>query len=158
MTHRLLVAATLMLVTTATAWAETEGVPNVKTPDPEKVETQIGETLEDIQSYSVEQKNQAMRVARHAMDDLNHQVTLMQGDIKSQWKELSQETRLQKQDALASLKEQQAALESHYQALQSASEDNWEAAKVKFQRSWEAAKQGWQSLTAPSPAQEQAPQ
>ena len=45
MTHRLLAAATLMLVTTATAWAETEGVPNVKTPEPEKVETQMEETL-----------------------------------------------------------------------------------------------------------------
>ncbi|BAP12893.1 hypothetical protein AS19_00420 [Alcanivorax sp. NBRC 101098] len=157
MTHRLLAAATLMLVTTATAWAETEGVPNVKTPEPEKIETQIEETLADIQSYSVEQKNQAMRVARHAIDDLNQQVTLLQGDINSQWKELSQEARLHKQDALASLKEQQADLESHYQALQNASEDNWEAAKVKFQRSWEAAKQGWQSLTAPSPAQDETP-
>ena len=154
MTHRLLAAATLMLVTTATAWAETEGVPNVKTPEPEKVETQMEETLDDIQSYSVEQKNQAMRVARHAIDDLNQQITLLQGDINSQWRDLSQDARLQKQEALPALKEQQAQLEARYQALQNASEDNWDAAKVKFQQSWEAAKQGWQSLTAPAPEQE----
>ena len=154
MTHRLLAAATLMLVTTATAWAETEGVPNVKTPEPEKVETQMEETLDDIQSYSVEQKNEAMRVARHAIDDLDQQITLLQGDINSQWRDLSQDARLHKQDALTALKEQQAQLETRYQALQNASEDNWDAAKVKFQQSWEAAKQGWQSLTAPAPEQE----
>ncbi len=154
MTHRILAAATLMLVTTASAWAETEGVPNVKTPEPEKVETQMEETLDDIQNYSVEQKNEAMRVARHAIDDLNQQITLLQGDINSQWRDLSQDARLHKQEALASLKEQQTQLETRYQALQNASEDNWDAAKVKFQQSWEAAKQGWQSLTAPAPAQE----
>ena len=154
MTHRLLAAATLMLVTTATAWAETEGVPNVKTPEPEKVETQMEETLDDIQNSSVEQKNQAMRVARHAIDDLNQQITLLQGDINSQWRDLSQDARLHKQDALTALKEQQAQLETRYQALQNAGEDNWDAAKVKFQQSWEAAKQGWQSLTAPAPEQE----
>ena len=113
MTHRLLAAATLMLVTTATAWAETEGVPNVKTPEPEKVETQMEETLDDIQNYSVEQKNQAMRVARHAIDDLNQQITLLQGDINSQWRDLSQDARLQKQEALTALKEQQAQLETY---------------------------------------------
>lgn len=154
MTHRILAAATLMLVTTASAWAETEGVPNVKTPEPEKVETQMEETLDDIQNYSVEQKNEAMRVARHAIDDLDQQITLLQGDINSQWRDLSQDARLHKQEALASLKEQQTQLETRYQALQNASEDNWDVAKVKFQQSWEAAKQGWQSLTAPAPAQE----
>ena len=154
MTHRILAAATLMLVTTASAWAETEGVPNVKTPEPEKVETQMEETLDDIQNYSVEQKNEAMRVARHAIDDLNQQITLLQGDINSQWRDLSQDARLHKQEALASLKEQQTQLETRYQALQNASEDNWDVAKVKFQQSWEAAKQGWQSLTAPAPEQE----
>lgn len=154
MTHPILAAATLMLVTTASAWAETEGVPNVKTPEPEKVETQMEETLDDIQNYSVEQKNEAMRVARHAIDDLNQQITLLQGDINSQWRDLSQDARLHKQEALASLKEQQTQLETRYQALQNASEDNWDVAKVKFQQSWEAAKQGWQSLTAPAPAQE----
>ncbi|MEQ3724454.1 hypothetical protein [Alcanivorax sp.] len=154
MTHRILAAATLMLVTTASAWAETEGVPNVKTPEPEKVETQMEETLDDIQSYSVEQKNEAMRVARHAIDDLDQQITLLQGDINSQWRDLSQDARLHKQEALASLKEQQTQLETRYQALQNASEDNWDVAKVQFQQSWEAAKQGWQSLTAPAPEQE----
>ncbi|MED5390087.1 MAG: hypothetical protein VX793_14600 [Pseudomonadota bacterium] len=150
MTHRLLAAATLMLVTTATAWADTEGVPNVKTPEPEKVEAQMEENLEDIQAFTVEQKNEAMRVARHALDDLDHQITLMQGEIDSRWQSLSQDARLQKQSAMAELKEQRKQLEARYQSLQQAGADNWESAKVKFRESWEAAKQGWQALTAPA--------
>ena len=150
MTHRLLAAATLMLVTTAAAWAETEGVPHVKTPEPEKVETQMEENLDDIQEFTVEQKNEAMRAARHALDDLDRQITLMQGDIDSRWQELSQQARLQKQSAMADLKAQRKQLETRYQELQQAGADNWDAAKVKFRESWEAAKQGWQALTAPA--------
>ncbi|MCG8391519.1 MAG: hypothetical protein MI745_00390 [Pseudomonadales bacterium] len=149
MATRLLAAAALMLVTTATAWADTQGVPNVKTPDPEKVEAQMEDTLEDIQQFSVEQKNDAMRTARHALDDLDRQITLMQSNIDSQWRELSQQARLQKQEALSALKDQRADLEKQYQTLQKAGANNWEAAKSQFQQSWEAAKQGWQALTAP---------
>ena len=81
MTHRLLAAAALMLVTTSISWANTEGVPNVKTPDPEKVATQMEDTLEEIQAFTVEQKNEAMRAARHALDDLDRQITLLQSEI-----------------------------------------------------------------------------
>ena len=149
MTHRLLAAAALMLVTTSISWANTEGVPNVKTPDPEKVTAQMEDTLEEIQAFTVEQKNDAMRAARHALDDLDRQITLLQSEIDSGWKELSQQARLDKQSAMAALKEQRAELETRYQALQQAGADNWEAAKVKFSQGWEAAKQSWQALNAP---------
>ncbi|MBU86279.1 hypothetical protein [Alcanivorax sp.] len=149
MTHRLLAAAALMLVTTSISWANTEGVPNVKTPDPEKVTAQMEDTLEEIQAFTVEQKNDAMRAARHALDDLDRQITLLQSEIDSRWQGLSQQARLDKQSAMATLKEQRAELESRYQALQQASADNWEAAKVKFSRGWDAVKQSWQALNAP---------
>ena len=150
MTHRLLAAAALMLVTTSISWANTEGVPNVKTPDPEKVTAQMEDTLEEIQAFTVEQKNDAMRAARHALDDLDRQITLLQSEIDSRWQDLSQQARLDKQSAMATLKKQRAELEASYQALQQASADNWEAAKVKFSQGWEAVKQSWQALNAPA--------
>lgn len=149
MTHRLLAAAALMLVTTSISWANTEGVPNVKTPDPEKVATQMEATMEDIREFTVEQKNDAMRTARHALDELDQQITLLQSEIDSRWQDLSQQARLDKQSAMATLKEQRAELEVRYQALQQAGADNWEAAKAKFSQGWEAVKQTWQALNAP---------
>lgn len=149
MTHRLLAAAALMLVTTSISWANTEGVPNVKTPDPDKVATQMEDTLEEIQAFTVEQKNDAMRTARHTLDELDQQITLLQSEIDSRWQDLSQQARLDKQSAMATLKKQRAELESRYQALQQASADNWETAKKKFSRGWEAVKQSWQALNAP---------
>lgn len=149
MTHKILAAATLMLVTTAAAWADsTEGVPNIKTPEPEKVEVQMEESMEDIREYSVEQKNEAMQVARHALDDLHQQMTLLQADIDSQWQELSQDARLQKQEALSALKQEQKELEASYQSMQEAGKENWDAAKQQFHESWAAAKQNWRALTA----------
>lgn len=150
MTHRLLAAAAFMLVTTSLSWADTQGVPNVKTPDPDKVSTQMEENLEDIQEFTVEQKNDAMRTARHALDDLDQQITLLQSEIDSRWQDLSQQARLDKQSAMATLKEQRAELETRYQALQQAGADNWDAAKVKFAQGWEAVKQSWKELNAPA--------
>lgn len=149
MAHRILAAATLMLVTTAASWADTEGMPNVKTPEPEKVEAQFEETLEDIQDYSIEQKNKAMQAARHGLDDLDREITRLQGDIDRQWRELSQEARLEKQEALSALKQRQEKLEDQYDALQSAGAENWERAKSRFQESWQSAQEGWQRLVAP---------
>ena len=147
MTHKFLVAATLMMVTTAAAWADsTEGVPNVKTPAPEKVEVQAEATLEDIREFSVEQKNEAMRTARHALDDLDQQMNLLQSEVDSQWRELSQDARLSKQEALSALKQEQKALEAHYRSMQEAGKDNWQSVQDRFQQSWDAARRNWKTL------------
>ena len=147
MTHKFLAAATLMMVTTAAAWADsTEGMPNVKTPEPEKVEVQVESTLDDIRQFSVEQKNEAMRAARHALDDLEQQMTLLQSEMDSQWRDLSQDARLGKQEAMSALKQEQKELEAHYRSMQDAGEDNWQAVQERFQQSWGAAKANWQAL------------
>ena len=106
------------------------------------------ESMEDIREYSVEQKNEAMQVARHALDELQQQMTLLQADIDSRWQELSQDARLQKQEALSALKQEQKELETRYQSMQEAGKENWDAAKQQFQESWAAAKQNWRALTA----------
>lgn len=147
MTHKFLAAATLMMVTTAAAWADsTQGVPHVKSPEPEKMEMQLESTLEDIGDFSEEQKNEAMRTARHALDDLEQRMNLVQGEIDSQWRDLSQDARLGKQEALSALKQEQQELEAAYRAMQDAGEENWKAAQQQFQESWLAAKRNWQSL------------
>tara|TARA_R110001606_G_scaffold261206_14_gene409556 strand:+ start:84134 stop:84742 length:609 start_codon:yes stop_codon:yes gene_type:complete len=157
MRHSLLVAATFMLATTSSSWAQdaTEGVPNIKQPDQENVQAQHRDTMEDIRQYSAEQKEQAMQAARNGLDRLDARIDDASDSINDGWKELSQETRLKKQQALANLKEQRAELQADYQRLQDASADNWDAAKVRFGNAWDATRQAWRELTAPTPAQDQ---
>jgi DNA repair exonuclease SbcCD ATPase subunit len=156
MRHPLLVAAAFMLATTASSWAQdtSEGTPHVKQPDQENVAARNRDTLDDIRDYSAEQKDEAVRAARHGLDQLDARIEEMSTHIDASWKQLSQQTRLKKQQALGNLKEQRAELETDYQRLQAASADNWEAAKTRFGDAWQATKQAWRALTEPA-AEEQ---
>lgn len=151
MRHSLLVAAAFMLATTTSSWAQdtTEGTPHVKQPDQENMAAQSRDTLDDVRDYSAEQKDEAVRAARHGLDRLDARIEEMSTRIDASWKQLSQQTRLKKQQALSNLKEQRAELEADYQRLQAASADNWDAAKARFGEAWEATKQAWRELTEP---------
>ena len=153
MRQSLLLAATLMMVTTATSWAQstTEGTPNIKQPDQENVSTQMRDTWESFKHFSVEQKNEALAVARRALENLDQEIDETQKEIDKGWQNLSQEARLEKQETLSELKDERKELQAEYQELEAASADNWEEAKRRFGSAWQSTKQAWRDLTAPSP-------
>ena len=153
MRQSLLLAATLMMVTTATSWAQstTEGTPNIKQPDQENVSAQMRDTWEAFKNFSVEQKNEAVEMARRALANLDEEIDEAQKEIDRGWQNLSQEARLEKQETLSELKDEREELQAEYQELQAASADNWEEAKHRFGSAWQSTKQAWRDLTAPNP-------
>ena len=148
-----LLAAALMLATTANSWAQdaTDGVPNIKQPDQENIQAQMRDTWETIKQFSADQKDQALAALRHAMDALDEDIDQASERIDENWQDMSQDARLKKQDALSELKEQREALQTRYQQLEASSEDNLEAAKARFGGAWESTKDAWSELTAPQP-------
>lgn len=153
MRHSLLLAATLMMVTTATSWAQssTEGTPNIKQPEHENVSAQMRDTWEAFKNFSVEQKNEAVEVARRALENLDEEIDDAEKEIDQGWQNLSQEARLEKQETLSELKDERGELQAEYQELQAASADNWEEAKRRFGSAWQSTQQAWRDLTAPNP-------
>lgn len=152
-----LLATALMLATTANSWAQgtTEGVPTIKQPDQENIETQMRDTWETIKQFSADQKEQALAALRHALDGLDEDIDQASEQIDDNWQDMSQDARLKKQEALSELKEQRETLQARYQQLEASLEDNWEAAKARFGGAWESTKDAWSQLTAPDPKQNQ---
>ena len=113
MRQSLLLAATLMMVTTATSWAQstTEGTPNIKQPDQENVSAQMRDTWEAFKNFSVEQKNEAVEMARRALANLDEEIDEAQKEIDRGWQNLSQEARLEKQETLSELKDERSELQ-----------------------------------------------
>ncbi|MFP1677162.1 hypothetical protein ACLD02_00615 [Alloalcanivorax sp. C16-2] len=151
-----LLATALMLATTANSWAQdaTDGVPNIKQPDQENIQTQMRDTWETIKQFSADQKDQALAALRHAMDALDEDIDQASERIDENWQDMSQDARLKKQEALSELKEQRETLQTRYQQLEASSGDNWEAAKARFGGAWESTKDAWSKLTAPDPEQD----
>ncbi|MCC4307581.1 hypothetical protein LL252_03265 [Alcanivorax marinus] len=149
----LLLAAALMMATTASSWAQdaTEGVPNVKQPEQENIQAQMRDTWEAIKQFSVEQKDQALAALSQAMTALDEDIDHARANIDENWQDMSQEARLQKQEALADMKDKREDLGEQYQELKAASADNWEVAKARFGGAWEETKDAWAELTAPQP-------
>jgi len=153
MRHSLLLAAALMMATTATSWAQdaTEGTPNIKQPDQENVSAQMQDSWEEFKHFSVEQKNEAVALARRALENLDEEIEETQTEIDQGWQNLSQEARLEKQETLSELKDERRELQGEYQELEAASADNWDEAKQRFGAAWQSTKQAWRDLTAPNP-------
>ncbi|GAA5131765.1 hypothetical protein GCM10023339_64540 [Alloalcanivorax gelatiniphagus] len=143
-----------MTATTASSWAQdaTEGVPNVKQPEQQNVQVQMHDTWEAIKRFSVEQKDQALTALSQAMTALDEDIDNARANIDANWQDMSQDARLEKQEALSEMKDQREDLGRKYQELKAASADNWDAAKVRFGNAWEHTKDAWTELTAPSPA------
>ncbi len=134
MRQSLLLAATLMMVTTATSWAQstTEGTPNIKQPDQENVSTQMRDTWESFKHFSVEQKNEALAVARRALENRDQEIDETQKEIDKGWQNLSQEARLEKQETLSERKDSRNKLQAEYQEFEVPCSVNWSEAIRRF--------------------------
>ena len=85
MGHKLLAAATLMLVTTASAWAEpSESAIEDKRAATESVEIQQDNPLEALSGLSFAEKGQAMQMVRRELASLNQQLEILQEELQQQ--------------------------------------------------------------------------
>ncbi|KGD62667.1 hypothetical protein Y5S_03622 [Alcanivorax nanhaiticus] len=149
MGHKLLAAATLMLVTTASAWAEpSESAIEDKRAATESVEIQQDNPLEALSGLSFAEKGQAMQMVRRELASLNQQLEILQEELQQQWQTLPEQARLSRHEALSALKQEQQDLADAYVGIQEASEDNWERAMDRVEKHWSAFQARWQSFKA----------
>lgn len=147
MTSKLLAAATLMLVTTASAWANaTDPASGNDSPGSGAMELRLDTSMAPMGEFGVADKPQALALARDGMSDLDQQLDKLVDSIDRQWRDLPQAERLEKQEALAVLKEEKQSLEEHYQALHTANAEQWDAARDRFEQSWAVVTRSWRAL------------
>ncbi|HON37594.1 MAG: hypothetical protein ACOX3E_05510 [Desulfomonilia bacterium] len=101
------------------------------------VEREVEEAAEAIRDYSIEQRDEALRQGRKAMDDIDSRIIRFREQISEHWNEMEPEMRSQARETLKALQQQRSEVARRLDELRTSSAGAWEEVKQGFVRSYE---------------------
>lgn len=114
-----------------------------KPADAEDVKREARELADTLQSYTAEQKDQAVQEARKALVELNEQIDRVKARAAERWSEMDESTRRETEDNLEKLEEEQGRLAERFEALLSASGDAWARVREGFTEAYADLREAW---------------
>ena len=103
-----------------------------------EVRKEVGEAVDAIRHYSIERRNDAVAVARRAMDDADQTARRLEGRLDAERERMDAAARQSSQEAMADLRREQAELAARAAGLQHASREAWGDARQQFVDSYHA--------------------
>lgn len=91
-----------------------------------------GSTLESIQRYSADKRDQAISEAKALMASLDERIERLRKRLDENWDEMSEATRERSRQLLKSLEDERAALADAYDRLKESSVSAWGHVKEGF--------------------------
>ena len=110
----------------------------------EKMNQEVSEAVEAIKSYSIEQKDAALKDAREMMDKLDARMEELEDSMQDNWAELSESARAKTNESLRALRKQRNELSEWYGSLAQSSEEAWEDVKDGFSQAYAVVRENWQ--------------
>lgn len=96
------------------------------------MEEQWNETMENLKSYSAEQRDQALKAGRKTLDAMDRRLDEMEAWTKEKWSSLSEDTREERTEMLRYMREQRSKVAEWYGGMKHSSSDAWESTKRGF--------------------------
>ncbi|GAF97344.1 unnamed protein product, partial [marine sediment metagenome] len=106
-----------------------------------KQETQ--DVIQALKGYSVEQRDEATKKTKTALDNLDTRIDELETRIDKSWDKMSETTRRESRESLKELRKQRVKLAEWYGSLKSSSVDAWEHVKKGFSESFKAIHNAW---------------
>lgn len=123
---------TVLLITAPVSCA------NRSSPEPsEDVTQEVEEAAKAIRDYSIEQRDEALRQGREALDNIDSWIRSFRGRISKQWDEMEPEARSQARETLKALQRQRSETARRLDELRTSSAEAWDEVKRGFIRSYE---------------------
>jgi hypothetical protein len=104
------------------------------------VKRQMGNTLQTIENYSAEQRDEAVKKAQELLNDLDRRIDRMQAQLEKGWTKMSESAREKKAATLRALRKQRNEVAEWYGGLKYSSAAAWEDVKGGFVKSYDALK------------------
>lgn len=102
------------------------------------VKEKVTEAAQAIEKYSVDQRDEAVKKAKTALDDLDVRIDRMESQLIQKWDQLDESARKNSRAALAALRKQRNEAAEWYGALKHSSSNVWEDVKKGFVKSYQA--------------------
>ena len=105
---------------------------------PREVREEVKEAVEAIRSYSADQRDEALKKVKAAIDDLDARIDELERRLEETWDQTDQKAREKARATLKSLREKRNELAEWYGGMQHSSARAWQHVKKGFLDSYEA--------------------
>jgi paraquat-inducible protein B len=136
---RALALGALLTVLPLSFAAETSG----KKTTAKDVSRKVDETGQAIKNYTVAQRDEAIKQAKAALDDLDVRIGRMERKLDNEWDRMDQAARKKARAALNALRRERNEAAEWYGGLKHSSAESWEQVKAGFVKSYEALKESF---------------
>src|SRR6266446_4437618 len=107
------------------------------------VSRKADETGRAIKDYTVAQRDEALKQAKAALDDLDTRIRRMERKLDNEWDKMDQSARNKSRAALNALRRERGELAEWYGGLKHGSAESWEQVKAGFVKSYEVLKESF---------------
>lgn len=108
-------------------------------------------SLEALQRYSAEKRDQAVAQAHELMDALDRRIASLRERADEQWSEMSEAAREKMQASLRALEDEREALGRAFDSLGESSAQTWEDVKAGFIDSYRTLREHFQATEKDAP-------
>jgi small-conductance mechanosensitive channel len=101
------------------------------------VKEKVAEAAQAIKNYSVDQRDEAVKKAKAALDDLDVRIDSMESQLNKKWDQMDESARKKARATLAALRKQRNEVAEWYGGLKHGSSNAWEDVKKGFLKSYQ---------------------
>lgn len=98
----------------------------------EEVKQETQDLLRTLDAYTADQKDEAIRKARMALDNLDKRIDSLEARVDESWDKINKDARKKARDSLKALRKQRIQVAEWYGSLRSSTGSAWEHIKKGF--------------------------
>ena len=136
---RALVLGAALVVSPLSIAAETSGSKTTA----KDVSRKVDDAGQAIKNYTLAQRDEAIKNAKAALDDLDARIGRMERKLDSEWDRMDQAARKKARATLDALRRQRNEVAEWYGGLQHSSAESWEQVKTGFAKSYAVLKESF---------------
>jgi hypothetical protein len=107
------------------------------------VSRKVDETGKAIRNYTVAQRDEAIKKAKAALDDVDTRIDRLERKLNNEWGRIDQAARKNARATLDALRRERNEAAEWYGGLKHSSAESWEQVKAGFVKSYEALKESF---------------
>ncbi|QBQ54356.1 hypothetical protein [Nitrosococcus wardiae] len=120
------------------AQTSTEEIPR------EEVEREVEEAAQALKTYSAEQRDEAVKEVKGALEDLDARIDRLEAKIKEQWDQMKPAARQKARATLETLRQQRYKVAAWSERLKQSSAEAWEEMKKGFSKAYTTLLESWE--------------
>lgn len=110
----------------------------------EEVKKETQDLLQTLNAYTVEQREEAIRKTKTALDNLDKRIDSLQARIDRSWDQMDKAARDKARSNLRALRKERTQVAEWYGSLKSSTGDAWEHMKKGFSKAYKSLIDAWE--------------